>query len=325
MPMRMPKIFVPAGGADDTVAEWARAAEASGVDGVFVGDHVTFYGAGSDGLLKLAPIAAVTTKLELQTCVYLLALRHPTPVALQCAMIDQLSKGRLVLGVGIGGEDPGEWWACGIDPKTRARRTDESLQILRSLWTREQTSFDGKHFHLTDVRMRPKPYRPEGVTLQVGGRSDAALRRAARYADGWTGIWVSVRRFAEAGEKIAGFATDAGRGGVRLPRGMQFWVGVDDDRAKAREKVAASMTAFYRLPFEAFEKYTPCGAPGEIAEFIAPYIEAGCEWLNFVVADAADRTLDQVLAVRDALREICDERGYSTTGFSTVTNDATRE
>src|SRR6185312_15203027 len=114
----------------------------------FLGDHVTFYGNGSDALIKLAALSAVSSKLELQTCVYLLALRHPTPVALQAAMLDQLSEGRLILGVGIGGEDPNEWWACGVDPKTRARRTDEGMQILRSLWTQEETSFDGKYFKL---------------------------------------------------------------------------------------------------------------------------------------------------------------------------------
>lgn len=307
--MTMPRVFVPAGGSDSGagggVIDWARQAEAAGVDGVFVGDHVTFYGSGSDALIKLAPIAAATTRLELQTCVYLLALRHPTPVALQCAMIDQISQGRLILGVGIGGEDPNEWWACGVDPKTRARRTDESLQVLRSLWTQEETTFEGRHFSLKGVRMRPKPHRPGGVTLQVGGRSDAALRRAARYADGWTGIWVSTRRFSEAGEKMSQFAAEAGRAGVEFPRGMQFWMGVDDDRARARDKVAASMTAFYRLPFENFERYTPYGTPGEIAEFIAPYVEAGCRWLNFVVADAPEATLERSLAVRDALRKIC--------------------
>jgi alkanesulfonate monooxygenase SsuD/methylene tetrahydromethanopterin reductase-like flavin-dependent oxidoreductase (luciferase family) len=308
MPMTMPKIFVPAGsGGQDVggVAAWSREAEASGVDGVFVGDHVTFYGSGSDGLIRLAMIAAATERLELQTCVYLLALRHPTPVALQCAMIDQESRGRLILGVGIGGEDPNEWWACGVDPKTRARRTDESLQVLRSLWTQEETTFDGKYYQLRNVRMRPKPYRPEGVTLQVGGRSDAALRRAGRFADGWTGIWVSTRRFAEAGEKIAASASEAGRGDVTLPRGMQFWMGVDDDKAVARAKVAGSMEAFYRIPFEQFERYTPYGTPEEIATFIAPYIEAGCRWVNFVVADAAEATLEQALAVRDALRKVC--------------------
>jgi probable F420-dependent oxidoreductase len=305
MSMKMPKVFVPAGGTDQGVAAWAREAEAAGVDGVFVGDHVTFYGSGSDGLMKLAPIAAVTTKLELQTSVYLLALRHPTPVALQCAMIDQMSQGRLILGVGIGGEDPNEWWACGVDPKTRARRTDESMQIMRSLWTQETTTFDGKYFKLKDVRMRPKPFRPEGVTLQVGGRSDAALHRAARYGDGWTGIWVSVRRFVEAGEKMQEFAAQAGRGDVTFVRGMQVWMGVDDDKAVARAKVGGSMHAFYKVPFESFEKWTPYGSPAEIAEFLAPYVEAGCEHFNFVIADAAEATLEKALAVRDALPAIC--------------------
>lgn len=305
MPLKMPKIFVPAGGADDRIVAWAQEAEAAGVDGVFVGDHVTFYGSGSDALIKLAPIAAVTTKLELQTCVYLLALRHPTPVALQAAMVDQLSRGRLVMGIGIGGEDANEWWACGVDPKTRARRTDESMQILRSFWTQEETSFDGKYFKLDKVRMRPKPFRATGVTMQAGGRSDAALRRTARYADGWTGIWVSLRRFTEAGEKIAEFAAEAGRGDVMFPRGMQFWMGVDADRETARKKVAGSMEAFYRIPFAGFEKYTPFGTPEEIAEFIAPYIEAGCAHLNFVVADEPDAVLERSLAVRDALRKIC--------------------
>ena len=162
MTMKMPKIFIPGAPSDDTVAVYARDAEAAGIDGVFLGDHVTFFGSGSDALIKLAALAAVSTKLELQTCVYLLALRHPTPVALQCAMIDRMSKGRLILGVGIGGEDPNEWWACGVDPKTRARRTDESLQIMRSLWTQEETTFAGRHFQLEGVRMRPKPWRPTG-------------------------------------------------------------------------------------------------------------------------------------------------------------------
>jgi alkanesulfonate monooxygenase SsuD/methylene tetrahydromethanopterin reductase-like flavin-dependent oxidoreductase (luciferase family) len=141
--------------------------------------------------------------------------------------------------------------------------------------------------------------------LQVGGRSDAALRRTGRYADGWTGIWVSVRRFTEAGERIAQFASEAGRADVAFPRGMQVWMGVDEDRAKAREKVAGSMQAFYRIPFEQFEKYTPYGTPEEVAEFIAPYVEAGCRWVNFVIADAPEATLERSVAVRDALRKMC--------------------
>ncbi len=138
--MQPPTLSIPTGAwnmragiAPDSVLDAARQAEAAGIDGLFAGDHVTFYGTGNDGLINLAAVATVTERVRLMTSVYLLALRHPTPVALQCAMLDQLAGGRLVLGVGIGGEDPNEWWACGVDPKTRARRTDESLQILRSL------------------------------------------------------------------------------------------------------------------------------------------------------------------------------------------------
>lgn len=315
MSMQMPIVFMPASGAsasavaadggENPLASWARQAEAGGIDGVFVGDHVTFYGSGSDGLLQLAALAAVSKTLLLQTCVYLLALRHPTPVALQAAMVDRMSGGRLLLGVGIGGEDPNEWWACGVDPKTRARRTDESMQILRSLWTQDETTFAGKYFDLKAVRMQPKPARAGGVPLWVGGRSDAALRRAGRYGDAWTGIWVSTRRFEQAGELIAGFAAEAGRADATLERGMQFWMGIDADRDAARAKVAGSMEAFYRLPFASFEKYTPYGTPREIAEFIAPYIEAGCRWVNMVIADSAEANLDHALAVRDALRDVC--------------------
>lgn len=305
MPLAMPKIFIPGAASDDGLAAFASSAEGAGIDGVFFGDHVTFYGAGSDALVRCAALAAVSTTLELQTCVYLLALRHPTPVALQAAMVDRMSQGRLTLGVGIGGEDPNEWWACGVDPATRARRTDEGLQVLRSLWTSEETTFEGKYYQLRGVRLRPKPYREPGVTLQVGGRSDAALRRTARYADGWTGIWVSVKRFNEAGERITEFAREAGREGAQFPRGMQFWMGVDADRAQARAKVGGSMQAFYQLPFERFEKYTPYGSPEEIAAFLAPYVEAGCRWMNFVVADAPEAILERSVAVRDALRTIC--------------------
>ncbi len=311
--MRMPQVFVPTGAwnyragitADDVI-ESARKAEAVGIDGLFAGDHVTFYGTGNDGLINLAAVAAHTERVLLQTSVYLLALRHPTPVALQCALLDQLAQGRLLLGIGIGGEDPNEWWACGVDPKTRARRTDEAMQIMRSLWTQEETTFEGRHFRLNSVRLQPKPFRDTGVPMWVGGRSDAAVRRAARYGDGYTGIWISARRFKEVQEKLVEFAAEAGRADVEFQFGMQIWLGVDDDTAKAREKVARRMEGFYKIPFESFEKYVPYGPPESVAEFIAPYVELGCAHVNLVAADKSqDAVLEAVLRVRDSLRKIC--------------------
>ncbi len=309
--MQTPSFFIPTGAwnmragiAPQQVLEAARQAEAAGIDGLFAGDHVTFYGSGNDGLINLAAVAAVTERIQLMTSVFLLALRHPTPVALQCAMIDQLSLGRFILGVGIGGEDANEWLACGIDPKTRARRTDESLEILRSLWTQEETTFDGKYFKLNKVRMQPKPFREEGVPLHIGGRSDAALRRTARFGDAWISIWVSPRRMQEAREKIDEWAAEHGRDGSKIGMGIQLWHAVGDG-AEAKERLARRMQGFYKIPYDRFERYSPAGTPEQIAEFIVPYIEAGCSHLNLLaVQSSPEETVEAGIAVKEAVLKI---------------------
>jgi len=310
--MQQPKFFIPTGAwnvragiSAQQVLAAARQAEAAGIDGLFAGDHVTFYGSGNDGLIDLAAVAAVTERIQLMTSVYLLALRHPTPVALQCAMVDQLALGRLILGVGIGGEDPNEWWACGVDPKTRARRTDESLAIMRSLWTQEETTFEGKYFKVNKVRLQPKPLREEGVVVHIGGRSDAALRRVARFGDAWISIWVSARRMAEAREKIDEWAAKEGRDPAKIGMGLQLWHAVGDNAEEAKQRLARRMQGFYKIPYERFEKYSPAGKPEAIAEFLGPYIEAGCTHLNLLaVQPSPEETVDAVLAVKEAVRKM---------------------
>ena len=175
----------------------ARLAESVGLDGLIAGDHVTFYGYGNDGLVTLTAAAAVTERIELKTAVYLLPLRHPVPVALQVAQLDQLSRAfrprhrrRR--------RRPEYSGPSGVDPSTRGARTNEAMRILKRLWTEDHVTFEGKHFQLDDVTLYPKPFRP--VPIFVGGRSDAALRRAAKLGDGYTGIWLTPERFREAGE-----------------------------------------------------------------------------------------------------------------------------
>ena len=310
--MSMPKVAFPIGGwnlkggiSPQQVLGLARRAEELGVDSLFAGDHVTFYGFGNDGLQTLTAIAAVTETIELKTSVYLLPLRHPMPVALQVAILDQLSRGRFILGVGVGGEDPHEFTSCGVDPRTRGARTDEALQILRRVWTEDEITFQGRHFQLDRARLEPKPFRPGGVPIYIGGRSDAALRRAALYGDGWTGIWNSPRRLREAREKIDAWAAEAGRSGGDIELGMQVWSSVDRNREKARDRVAARMESAYRTPFSSFERYVPYGSPAAIAEFIAPYLEGGCRHLNLVtVQESQEAELEAVVAVKEAIAEL---------------------
>ncbi len=285
------------------VLDAARRAEALNLDGIVAGDHVTFHGYGNDGLVTLLAMAAVTERIELKTGVYLLPLRHPVPVALQVAQLDQLSLGRFVFGVGIGGEDPHEFEACGIDPRTRGARTNESLQILRRLWTEDHVTFKGKHFQLDDVTVYPKPARP--VPIFIGGRSDAALVRTGKYGDGYTGIWQSLDRFRQAQQLIREAAASAGRDPAAIEMGMQFWTTVAGDRATARALVSRRMEGQYRVPFERFERYTPFGSAREVAELIARYVEAGARHVNLITTQATpEETIERSAEVREALVEL---------------------
>src|SRR4051812_22849298 len=172
-------------------------AESGGLDGLGVGDHVSFYtGAGADGLLGATSILTASDRLSAVVGVYLLPLRHPVVVARQVADIASMAPGRLVFGVGVGGEDPHEFESCGIDPRTRGRRMDECLEVVRGLLTGKPLDYDGEFFQLDQAWVQPRPTEP--VPILVGGRSDAAIRRAGRLGDGWYGIWVSASRYADA-------------------------------------------------------------------------------------------------------------------------------
>src|SRR5262245_18777535 len=111
---------------------------------------------------------AVQAELPVYVRLYLLPLRHPVPLARQLGTIAQVAPGRLTLGVGIGGEDPHEIEICGVDPKTRGRRMDECLRILRSLSDGTPLTFDGEFFTLEDALIVPAPL--PSIPLIVGGR-----------------------------------------------------------------------------------------------------------------------------------------------------------
>jgi alkanesulfonate monooxygenase SsuD/methylene tetrahydromethanopterin reductase-like flavin-dependent oxidoreductase (luciferase family) len=273
-----------------------------GLDHVMIGDHVMFHsGLGNDGLTDAASVVTANDELDVYLAVYLLVLRHPLLVVRQLLTVAQLAPGRLSLGVGIGGDDRREVAACGVDPRTRGRRMDEALELFRRLLSGEQVSYEGEFFSLDDAAVRPIPEQP--IPVVVGGRSDAALRRAGRLGDGWLGIWASARRCAEAIETVAGYAQGAGRRDVDLRHGMTFWCAFGADKLESRGRVAPVMEGFYRVPFDSFERHIPHGTAAEVADYVAPYIDAGCTSLNFIpYAGSADAGIDAVAEVRQILR-----------------------
>ena len=253
----------------------------AGIDHIVVGDHVSFFvGFGFDGLVHAAALSMLHPSLPVYTGVYLLPLRHPVPVARQLSTFAGMAPGRLVFGVGIGGEDRHEVAICGVDPATRGQRMEESLVLLRGLLTGAPTSFHGRFFDVDDAVIVPAPAPP--IPIVIGGRSDAAVRRAGRFGEGWIGIWVSPERFRGAVATVAEEAAAAGRAEVDWRHGMTVWCGFADQRDTARELLASSMQAVYQLPFERFERYSPYGKPDDVAAFLAPYVEAGCCDVNLL-------------------------------------------
>ncbi len=275
-----PPVGQSAGGAVQRGEGLSRVAEA-GIDHVCVGDHVSFFvGAGSDGLVTATSLLSLHTELPVYVGLYLLPLRHPVPVARQLASIAELAPSRLTFGVGIGGEDRHEIEICGVDPRTRGRRMDECLQILRALSDGEPVSFQGEFFSFQDALIVPAP--SPRIPLVVGGRSEAAVRRAGRLGDGWLGIWVSPRRFATVVEQVGEEATAAGRDAESFEHAINVWCGFGVTREAARPLLAAGMETFYQTPFESFERYSPYGTPEDVADFLRPYVEAGCSAFNVI-------------------------------------------
>jgi len=277
----------------------------TGIDHVFFADHVSFrVGHGHDGMVVAAGVANLHPTLGIYIGVYLLPLRHPIPVARQLANLAEMAPGRISFGVGVGGDDRHEVEICGVDPRTRGRRTDESLDILQRLLAGETVDHSGEFFNFEQARIIPTPDPP--IPVYVGGRADAALRRAGKYADGWLGIWCSSERYAESIAIYNQAAEDAQRE-VQADHGIQLWVGVGKDRTEAASFVGPAMEGFYRVPFEKFSRYTPHGTVDDIVDFLAPYLEAGCRHFNLTpVASTAEAGIEVIGEVGERLRRMTD-------------------
>ena len=277
--------------ASDQRAMLAQIADA-GIDHVFTADHVSFRdGSGMDGLVTLAALSGLEPRLGLHLGVYLLALRHPMVAARQIATLAEAAPGRLTVGVGVGGDDRHEVEVCDVDPATRGRRTDAALEIVRALLAGQTVDGDGEFFAFRGGTIRPVP--DPAVALVVGGRSDAALERAGRLGDGWLAAWCSPGRFAEGVARVE----EAGAGrDVAWQHGLQLWLGAGPSAEEGRGHVAATMERFYRMSFEPFERYTPCGAAAGIAEFLQPYVDAGATTLNLTPCGVARTTEIETVA-----------------------------
>jgi probable F420-dependent oxidoreductase len=192
--------------------QWCSRMEELGFEFGSVGHHSFTEGFFSAAPFTfLAAVAARTSRLRLATGVFLLPLHHPVAVAEQLATLDQLSCGRAIFGVGVGYRDY-EYHGFGVARRERARRTDEALQIIRGAFESHRYDFAGEFFTLKHLLVDPLPVQRPHPPIWIGGSSDGALRRAARYGDGWmTDNMLPMSHIRERVETYRSLCQDAGR------------------------------------------------------------------------------------------------------------------
>jgi probable F420-dependent oxidoreductase len=280
--------------------QWAlvRRLEALGFDSIWSGDHVSFHNPIYEAMTLLASYASITTRVRLGSAVYLLALRSAAVAAKVTATLDALSGGRLIFGVGVGGENPKEFELCGVPHKERGARVTEAIDVVRTLWRDTPATFKGRFSQFEGVSIDPKPTQKGGPPIWIGGRSDAALARAGRQGDGWVSYVVQPERYAQSLDKIRAAAAAAGRTLTGFTAAHLVFVTVGRDWETAKTEWVAHLSRRYAQDFEPLaRKYGVIGTPAECAEQLARFADAGCDYfLMNAIGDPA-REREQLEAI----------------------------
>ncbi|QEC48709.1 LLM class flavin-dependent oxidoreductase [Baekduia soli] len=249
----------------------ARHAEALCFDAVWAGDHLACHVPLLDAPTALAAAAAVTDRVALGLSVLLLGLRPTAWAAKQLATIDVLSGGRLLLGVGVGGEFPEEFTAAGVPLSRRGARLDEALSVLPDLLAGRPVRHDGPALALDVPALAPA--LPATPPIYVGGRGEPALRRAARFADTWLPMWLDPPTLAQRAQELGELAAGHGRPAPGVA--LLFGVCLDEDEERARREAEAHLARQYRLPLRVVERWTMLGTPERVAPMLAAHAAAG--------------------------------------------------
>ena len=272
-----------------------RRIEALGFDSVWTGDHVSFHNPMYESLTLLAGYVPITSRLRLGTAVYLLALRPPAIAAKITSTLDVLSGGRLIVGVGVGGENPKEFELCGVPHAERGARVSEAIDVVRTLWRDTPATFKGRFTNFEGVSIDPKPVQKPGPPIWIGGRSDAALARAGRQGDGWVSYVVQPERYAQSLDKIRSAAAAAGRKLEGFAAAHLAFVTVGRDYESAKAVWAEALTKRYAQNFEPLaRKYGIIGTPEQCVEAIERFRAAGCNYVILNPIGPATQEREQV-------------------------------
>jgi probable F420-dependent oxidoreductase len=271
-------------GGDVWPPDLIRSIEELGFDSFWTGEHIVYHRPILDAVPILSVAAALTTRIGIGPATLLLPLRHPTLVAKEFSTLDVLSGGRVILTVGVGGDYPREFEACGVPLAERGRRATEAIEIIKRYWAGGRFDYEGQIFTLRDVDMLPLPVQKGGPPIWVSGRSDAAIHRAARLGDGFHPYMYTPEHCRIGFAKVRAHAREIGR---ELPPGYVFaifqYVSLGDEPAEARARGARELRYRYDQDFDRLvDRYCIYGPPARVVEGLAAYAAAGTSY--FILA-----------------------------------------
>ncbi|MFA5632029.1 MAG: LLM class flavin-dependent oxidoreductase [Porticoccaceae bacterium] len=250
----------------------AREIERLGYDYFAAGEHVAFNVPASNSFISLAAAAGATTRIRLINAVAQVPVYPAALLAKLSAALDVASAGRFELGVGVGGEYPDEYEACGVPVRERGARTDEALEVITRLLREDDVSFAGRFNRMQGITIDPKPVQTP-LPLWVSGRKDVAMRRAARRGSGWLPYMYTPEMVQRSLETIAAQRS------AELPpieAGLLIWGAVHSDAATARQMVAASLQRTYDQDFNRFvDAYCFAGTPEQVISQLTRHVAVG--------------------------------------------------
>ena len=278
-----------------------------GFNALAVGDHLAYPLPIDDPLLQLAQVATLSDRLYVHTSVYLLPLRHPLAVAKQVATLERIAGGRLIFGVGVGGEFPNEFAAAGIPVRERGSRMDESIEVLRKLWTGAPITHTGRHFHIIDLQMLPTPVRQGGPRIWCGGRSAAALERAGRHLDGWISYVVTPDMYRDSLDVISRHYVAAQRQLDEFGSAHMLFVRLDSNWESAYKTASTLLSERYAMDFSGpTKKYVALGQPADIAEQLSAFHAAGVRYIEMDFLGSEDEKETQLRCFAEEVRPLID-------------------
>ncbi len=273
------------------------------IDSLWTGGHIASPNPSPEVMMSLARLSTLTGRVKIGTSILLLPLYEPAIIAKQIADLDRSAGGRVILGIGIGGEYPAEFRACHVPLAERGRRTNEAIPLLKKLWTAEAVTHRGPYYPMDDVRIHPAPLQAGGPPVVVAGRQEAAMRRAALLGDGWMPYLYSPRRYAASVDVIRRLAHSERRDLDGFGWYAFVFVNVDADGERARENAARSIGGNYNQDFrKMIDHVAAAGTPEEVTDKLTAFAASGVR--HFIFAPASGPDGDDEVTVRSLLDDV---------------------